>query len=51
VLALVAFVLGFLIFALWKQGRSADSEGASAPTAVVIVADDITGTAHPAVLG
>lgn len=38
VLALVAFVLGFLIMALWNQGKSNGAEGAAASVAVVVVA-------------
>jgi flagellar basal body-associated protein FliL len=38
VLALVAFVLGFLIMALWNQGKSNGAEGASGAAAVVMVA-------------
>jgi hypothetical protein len=38
VLALVAFVLGFLIVALWNKGKASGAEGTSAPAAVVVVA-------------
>jgi hypothetical protein len=37
VLALVAFVLGFLIVALWNQGRSNGAHAASSAAAVVVV--------------
>ena len=37
-LALVAFVLGFLIMALWNQGKSNGAEGTSGATAIVVVA-------------
>ena len=36
VLALVAFVLGFLIVALWNQGRSNGAEGATGASGVVV---------------
>lgn len=37
VLALVAFVLGFLIMALWNQGKSNGTSGTSGAAAAVVV--------------
>ena len=36
VLALVAFVLGFLVVALWNQGRQNGADGAAAASLVVV---------------
>ncbi len=38
VLALVAFVLGFLIMALWQQGKTNGAGGTSGAAALVVVA-------------
>lgn len=46
VLALVAFVLGFLIMALWNQGKSNGTSGTSgAAAAVVVVAPPVSSSA------
>lgn len=49
VLAVVAFVLGFLVVALWNHGRPAGTPGAEAPVAPVVVAARATAVADPTI--
>lgn len=49
VLAVVAFVLGFLVVALWNHGRPAGTPGAEGPAAPVVVAAQATAVADPTI--
>ena len=50
VLAVVAFVLGFLVVALWNHGRQAGAAGAEGSSAAsVIVSAEATAAADPTI--